>query len=204
MGFKESQEEYPILKIPPSCSHPKNTSATNFPQKVKFYLSHFSLCLFACRKHPGEILARLCLLVPCIHPLSSGELVAAPGEWDMGRLQIAWKGELELGAKGKLGQLRQLPRIWMWRRKEGVWGSGDSSLLLALGYRLYFSHLTQPLGLFPNGGIFSLFWVILPYFVNQGYEIQKNQDYPISHSWDQKSWLSDSKDCMPSLYPRLP
>lgn len=134
MGFKESQEEYPILKIPPSCSHPKNTSATNFPQKVKFYLSHFSLCLFACRKHPGEILARLCLLVPCIHPLSSGELVAAPGEWDMGRLQIAWKGELELGAKGKLGQLRQLPRIWMWRRKEG--GVGVRGQFTSPGPRL--------------------------------------------------------------------
>lgn len=49
VGFEESWEEYPILKIPPSCSHPKNTSATNFPQRVKFYLSHFSLRLFACR-----------------------------------------------------------------------------------------------------------------------------------------------------------
>lgn len=32
VGFEESWQEYPILKIPPSCSHPKNTSATNFPQ----------------------------------------------------------------------------------------------------------------------------------------------------------------------------
>lgn len=31
-------------------------------------------------------------------------------EWDMGRLQIAGKGELELGAKGTTGQLRHLPQ----------------------------------------------------------------------------------------------
>lgn len=62
VGFEESWQEYPILKIPPSCSHPKNTSATNFPQRVPCYPSHFSLGLFACREHPGEVLVQLCLL----------------------------------------------------------------------------------------------------------------------------------------------
>ena len=66
-GFEEEGEEYPILKIPPSFSHPKNTSATNFPRRVKFYLSHLSLCMLACCKRPGEAVIRLCLLPASVY-----------------------------------------------------------------------------------------------------------------------------------------
>lgn len=83
MGFGESWEEHPILKIPPSCSHPKNTSATNFPQRVKFHLSHFSLRLFACRKHPGEVLTRKALPAgPLRLSIESWEAGGCP--WGMG------------------------------------------------------------------------------------------------------------------------
>lgn len=74
----------------------------------------------------------------------------------MVRLHIAGKGELDLGAKGKRGQLNQLPRPWAGRSKEAG-RSGESSVLLALGYRLPICHLTQSLDLFCNMGIFSCF-----------------------------------------------
>lgn len=62
--LRSSWQEYPILKIPPSCSHPKNTCATNFPQSaiLPFPFQSRLICLsqapwggtgsFACRPLP--------------------------------------------------------------------------------------------------------------------------------------------------------
>lgn len=106
VGFQEEWEEYPILKIPPSLSHPKNTSATNFPRRVKFYLSHFSLCLFACCKRPEEALIRLGQLAPCIQLLSvgSGRPPFRSGTWEvcasLGEVSQSWAPKANLANWG--------------------------------------------------------------------------------------------------------
>lgn len=102
VGFEESWQEYPILKIPPSCPHPKNTSATNFPHSaiLPFPLQSWLVCLLPA---PWGGTSTALPAGPCICPLSPGKLEAPLGEWDMGSLHIAGKGELELGAKGKPG-----------------------------------------------------------------------------------------------------
>ena len=74
--------------------HPKNTSATNFPRRVKFYLSHFGLCC----KRLEEALIRLGQLTPLLHESSVGSWWPPfkSGTWE-GWASLG-KGELELGA----------------------------------------------------------------------------------------------------------
>lgn len=100
VGFEEPWQEYPILKIPPSCSHPKNTSATNFPQSAipPFPFQPGLVCL---SQAPwGGTGSFACWPLPL--PTKSWEAGAALGDWDMGRLQLAGKGELELVPKVNL------------------------------------------------------------------------------------------------------
>lgn len=80
----------------------------------------------------------------------------------MGRLQITGKGELEVGTKGRPGQLKPLPRAWPGRRGEG----GGQGALTSPGPGLQCSEVSSPqsLDLICKVGILFPVWGILTPF----------------------------------------